>query len=73
MEAKCCGTCKWRECEMDDSWICFNINKVKIGKLNYHPSDINWAQFGREAEVLCKGLGLDYYIKDSLRAEMEKC
>ena len=48
------------------------FDKVKIGKLNYHPSDINWAQFGREAEALCKSLGLDYYIKDSLRAEMEK-
>lgn len=24
METKCCGTCKWHECEMDDSWICFN-------------------------------------------------
>jgi len=47
-------------------------DKVKIGKLNYHPSDIDWAEFGREAEALCKSLGLDYYIKDSLRAEMEK-
>ena len=46
--------------------------KVKIGKLNYWPSDINWTQFGREVEALCKSLGLDYYIKDSLRAEMEK-
>lgn len=45
---------------------------MKIGKLNYHPSDINWAQFGREAEALCQEMGLDYYIKDSLRAEMEK-
>lgn len=25
-----------------------------------------------EAERLCQGLGIDYYIKDSLRAEMEK-
>jgi len=48
------------------------VDRYKIGKLNYHPSDINWAQFGREAENLCKSLGLDYYIKDSLRAEMEK-
>ncbi len=48
------------------------FDRVKIGKLNYHPSDINWAKFGREAEALCKGLGLDYYIKDGLRAEMEK-
>ena len=48
------------------------IDKVKIGKLNYHPSDINWAQFGREAESLCKEMGIDYYIKDSLRAKMKK-
>lgn len=47
------------------------IDKVKIGKLNYHPSDIDWAAFGREAEALCQRLGLDYYIKDSLRREME--
>lgn len=48
------------------------FDKVKIGKLNYHPSDIDWAAFGREAEALCNTLGVDYYIKDSLRAEMEK-
>lgn len=47
------------------------IDKVKIGKLNYHPSDINWAQFGREAEALCKEMWIDYYIKDSLRKCME--
>lgn len=46
-------------------------DKVKIGKLNYHKSDIDWAEFGRSAEALCKDLGLDYYIKESLRAEME--
>ena len=45
---------------------------VKIGKLNYHKSDIDWADFGRRAESLCQKLGLDYYIKESLRAEMEK-
>lgn len=47
------------------------VDKVKIGKLNYHKSDINWAEFGRKAEALCKELGIDYYIKESLRAEME--
>ena len=47
------------------------LDKVKIGKLNYYPSTINWAEFGRKAEALCKKLGLDYYIKDSLRKEME--
>lgn len=48
------------------------MDKVKIGKLNYHPSDIDWKQFGEQAEALCKKLGIDYYIKDSLRAEMGK-
>lgn len=47
------------------------VDKVKIGKLNYHHSDIDWAKFGREAEARCRELGLNYYIKDSLRAEME--
>ena len=47
-------------------------DKVKIGKLNYFPSDINWKEFGCRAESLCQKLGLDYYIKDSLRKEMEK-
>ena len=49
-----------------------HADKVKIGKLNYHKSDINWAEFGRKAEKLCKQLGIDYYIKESLRAEMER-
>jgi len=48
------------------------VDKVKIGKLNYHQSDINWKSFGHEAERLCRQYGLDYYIKDSLRAEMMK-
>ena len=46
------------------------FDKVKIGKLNYYPSDIDWGKFGRKAESLCKQLGIDYYIKDSLRKEM---
>ena len=48
------------------------IDKVMIGKMNYHPSDIDWKKFGHEVEDLCKFLGIDYYIKDSLRVEMEK-
>lgn len=47
------------------------VDKVKIGKLNYWPSAINWREFGAKAEALCKKLGLDYYIKESLRKEME--
>lgn len=47
-------------------------DKVKIGKLNYHASDIDWKKFGNEAEAICKEKGIEYYIKDSLRAEMER-
>lgn len=43
------------------------IDKVKIGKLNYYPSDIDWKKFGEQAEEFCKELGVDYYIKESLR------
>ena len=49
------------------------VDKVKIGKLNYHPSDINWGAFGREAEKWLKTRRKKYYIKDSLRAEMGGC
>lgn len=49
------------------------IDKFKIGKLNYFPSDINWHDFGHEAERLCIKYGRDYYIKEDLRKEMEKC
>ena len=48
------------------------VDKVKIGKLNYHPSDIDWKTFGEKAEALCISLGIDYYIKDGLREEMNK-
>ena len=48
-------------------------SEIKIGKLNYHYSCINWAEFGCEAERICKERGLDYYIKDSLRREMDGC
>jgi len=47
------------------------LDNVKIGKLNYHPSDIDWKTFGIEAERVCKLRGLDYYIKADLRKEME--
>ena len=48
------------------------VDKIKIGKLNYYPSNINWKEFGMKAEDLCKKLGINYYIKESLRKEMEK-
>jgi DNA repair photolyase len=48
------------------------IDFYKIGKLNYYPSDINWGEFGRECERLCKEYGCNYYIKEDLRKEMDK-
>lgn len=64
---------------INDGWVLSCIaahgeifDKIKIGKLNYHPSDINWGEFGRRVEALCKARGLNYYIKDDLRREMDK-
>lgn len=48
------------------------VDKVKIGKLNYYPSDINWAEFVEKAEQLCQQLGVEYYIKESLRSEIRE-
>lgn len=47
-----------------------SIDLYKIGKLNHKPSDINWGEFGRECERLCKAYGRNYYIKEDLRALM---
>lgn len=53
------------------------VNLWKVGKLNYYPSEIDWKNFGLTVERVladrkrCKG-NVDYYIKDSLRAEMDK-
>lgn len=43
------------------------IDRFKIGKLNYYPSYINWAEFGISVERLCKKHGRDYYIKEDLQ------
>ena len=48
------------------------IDRFKIGKLNYHPSIINWKRFGDRCEMLCMLHERNYYIKDGLRAEMLK-
>ena len=47
------------------------VDLWKIGKLNYHPSDIDWKRFGKMAEIALKAKGTQYYIKESLRAEMD--
>lgn len=62
---------------LDDCSVCGligapYIDLFKIGKLNYYPSNINWKGFGETVEAYCKEKGLNYYIKDSLRAEMDK-
>ena len=52
----------------------YHADKIKIGKLNYcqPPKPIDWGAFGRKAEELCQRIGMDYYIKSSLRKEMER-
>lgn len=48
------------------------IRLFRIGKLNYYPSPINWAEFGRTCERLGEEFGREVYIKEDLRREMEK-
>lgn len=48
------------------------VDLWKVGKLNYHPSEVDWGAFGRAAEALLKLKGKDYYIKESLREEMNR-
>ena len=50
----------------------YRFDLYRIGKLNYHPSSIPWHDFGNAAEAICIERGLNYYIKDGLRADMEK-
>ncbi|MFA5099490.1 MAG: radical SAM protein [Candidatus Omnitrophota bacterium] len=78
LQAKELGISTWLSCEpVLDAEVIWHIikfagyiDKYKIGKLNYHPSDINWKEFGKKCEQLCITYGRDYYIKDSLREEM---
>ena len=48
------------------------VDLWKVGKLNYHPSNIDWGDFGRRAESALISRNRNYYIKESLRVEMEK-
>ena len=47
------------------------VDLWKIGKLNYHPSDVDWKKFGEVAEATLQAKRKNYYIKESLRNEME--
>lgn len=77
--AKRLGIKTWMSCEPvlngDDIHIMIQlaeyVDLFKIGKLNYHPSDINWKEFGRECERLCIAYHRNYMIKDALRKEMD--
>lgn len=48
-------------------------DKIKVGKPNNYKATTftTWREFGREVIELCEEHGIDYYIKDSLRAEMD--
>lgn len=57
------------------------VDLWKVGKLNYHKSNIDWKAFGKRVELLLKskvkiqsfkGHEVNYYIKESLRNEMNK-
>lgn len=48
------------------------VDEFKIGKLNYFKSDIDWKEFGQKAEEVCTTYNQNYYIKESLRKEMEQ-
>lgn len=84
-QAKYNGVQTWVSCEpvlhpnavyslIQNGWY---IDLFKIGKLNHAetPPEVikagGWAQFGKEAERLCREHGRAYYIKEDLRAEME--
>lgn len=85
-DAKCAGVNTWVSCEpvLEPRRVLAAIRHLdfidlfKIGKLNHAapPAEIvkagGWAAFGEEAERLCREHGRAYYIKEDLRAEMEK-
>ena len=73
------GIKTWMSCEpvLDEQDIYTTIecagyvDLFKIGKLNYAPSSINWAEFGRKCERICISNHRNYYIKKDLREIME--
>lgn len=48
------------------------IDSVKFGKLNHFVSPSDWKDIGRIIESECHRLGVNYYIKESLREEMNR-
>lgn len=76
--AKKLGIRTWMSCEpvldIHDIYLIIEnasyVDLFKIGKLNHYQSKINWAEFGRTCERICKSYNRNYYIKEDLRAEM---
>lgn len=78
---KQCGVETWVSCEpviepedvynLIRSGAAMNIDEFKVGKMNHQPSEIDWADFGRECERLLQLYNRRYYIKDDLRRAME--
>lgn len=78
------GINTWVSCEpvLNDTDVIAFINKTdfvdlwKVGKLNYYPSDIKWKEFGVSVENAlvdnALATGSKYYIKESLRTEMNR-
>jgi len=45
METKCYGTCMWHEWEMDDRWICFNVDSAYCAdRTNYYDFRKEWEE-----------------------------
>lgn len=47
------------------------VDLLKFGKLNYHPSTVNWGEYGKKVAAICDHMGRAYLIKADLKAEME--
>jgi DNA repair photolyase len=43
------------------------VDEYKIGKWNYHKTDIDWYRFAHEIRDLCEDLGVKYYLKENLQ------
>lgn len=48
-----------------------SFDRALIGKLNYYPSDTDWAAFARRAEELCRRQGVTYEFTESLLQEIK--
>ncbi len=79
VRAKSTGVSTWVSCEpvYDPQFIIGAIGWLaaadlwRIGKLNHGRNNVDWFQFGHQAETMCKTCGRNYVIKKDLRKAME--